>query len=103
MATIVGGIAVSHTPTIGFAHDAHKEQDPAWAPIFESFEPVKRWLREQQPDAIVYVYNGRVELWRGSIRFGLSVAAPFVWRCPSTLALTPFPQPAHRTGRADLP
>ena len=60
MATIVGGIAVSHTPTIGFAHDAHKEQDPAWAPIFESFEPVKRWLREQQPDAIVYVYNDHV-------------------------------------------
>ena len=60
MATIVGGIAVSHTPTIGFAHDAHKEQDPAWAPIFESFEPVKRWLREQQPDAIVYIYNDHV-------------------------------------------
>jgi gallate dioxygenase len=60
MATIVGGIAVSHTPTIGFAHDAHKEQDPAWAPIFESFEPVKHWLREHQPDAIVYVYNDHV-------------------------------------------
>ena len=60
MATIVGGIAVSHTPTIGFAHDAHKENDPDWAPIFESFEPVKRWLREQQPDAIVYVYNDHV-------------------------------------------
>jgi hypothetical protein len=26
---------------------------------------------------------GRVELWRGSIRFGLSVSAPFVWRCPN--------------------
>ena len=49
------------------------------------------------------VVVGRVELWRGSIRFGLSVSAPFVWRCPSILALTPFPQPAHRTGRADLP
>ncbi|CAD6556324.1 2,3-dihydroxyphenylpropionate/2, 3-dihydroxicinnamic acid 1,2-dioxygenase [Paraburkholderia hiiakae] len=60
MATIVGGIAVSHTPTIGFAHDAHKEKDPAWAPIFERFEPVKRWLRERQPDAIVYVYNDHV-------------------------------------------
>lgn len=60
MARIVGGVAVSHTPTIGFAHDAHKENDPAWAPIFESFEPVKQWLREQQPDAIVYVYNDHV-------------------------------------------
>ena len=47
--------------------------------------------------------DGRVEMWRGSSRFGLSVAAPFVWRCPSNLAITPFPHPAHRTGRADLP
>lgn len=28
MATIVGGIATSHTPTIGFALDAHKQEDP---------------------------------------------------------------------------
>ncbi|MBM3340888.1 MAG: hypothetical protein FJY56_02070, partial [Betaproteobacteria bacterium] len=42
---------------------------------------------------------GRVEMWRGSSRFGLSVAAPFVWRCPRNLAITPFPHPPHRTGR----
>ncbi|KAA1011394.1 hypothetical protein FVF58_15805 [Paraburkholderia panacisoli] len=47
--------------------------------------------------------HGRVEEWRGSSRFGLSVAASFVWRCPNSLALTPFPHPAHRTQRADLP
>ena len=46
---------------------------------------------------------GRVEMWRGSSRFGLSVAASFVWRCPNNLTLTPFPHPAHRTGHADLP
>src|SRR5207253_10093714 len=46
---------------------------------------------------------GRVGMWRGGSRFGLSVAAPFVWRCPSNLAVAPFPHPAHRTGRADLP
>ena len=39
---------------------------------------------------------GRVEMWRGSSRPGLSVAAPFVWRCPSNLAVAPFPHPAHR-------
>ena len=42
-------------------------------------------------------------MWRGGRRFGLSVAAPFVWRCPSNLAVTPFPHPAHRTGHADRP
>src|SRR5262252_7644111 len=46
---------------------------------------------------------GRVEMWRGGCRSGLSVAAPFLWRCPNTLAVAPFPHPAHRTGHADLP
>lgn len=57
MAQIIGGFAVSHTPTIAFAHDANKYDDPVWAPIFEGFEPVKQWLAEKQPDVILYVYN----------------------------------------------
>jgi len=48
-------------------------------------------------------WTRRVEMWRGGSRFGLSVSAPFVWRCPSNLAVAPFPHPAHRTGHADLP
>ncbi len=42
-------------------------------------------------------------MWRGDRRSGLSVAASCVWRCPSTLAVIPFPHPVHRTGLADLP
>ena len=45
---------------------------------------------------------GRVGMWRGGGRIGLSVSAPFVWRCLNSRALTPFPHPAHRTGRALL-
>lgn len=59
--------------------------------------------RHNQSSSEKLVCNGRVEMWRGSSRFGLSVAASFVWRCPNNLALTPFPHPAHRTGHADLP
>jgi hypothetical protein len=44
----------------------------------------------------------RVGVWRGGGRFGLSVAAPFVWRCPSNPAVAPFPHPSHRTERAQL-
>jgi hypothetical protein len=47
--------------------------------------------------------DGRVEMWCGGVRSGLSVTAPFVWRCPGNLAVAPFPHPAHRTGRADFP
>ena len=47
--------------------------------------------------------QGRVEMWRGGVRLDLSVAAPFVWRCLSSSAVTPFPHPAHRTGQAAFP
>ena len=60
MARIIGGIATSHTPTIGFALDTHKQNDPVWAPIFEGYEPVKDWLREKRPDVLVYIYNDHV-------------------------------------------
>jgi len=60
MATIVGGIATSHTPTIGFAVDTHKEKDPVWAPIFEAYKPVQKWLAEQAPDVLFYIYNDHV-------------------------------------------
>ena len=57
MATIVGGIATSHTPTIAFAKDANKMDDPVWKPIFEGYEPVQQWFRDKQPDVLVYIYN----------------------------------------------
>lgn len=60
MATIVGGIATSHTPTIGFALDANKQSDSVWAPIFKGYEPVKQWLADKQPDVLFYVYNDHI-------------------------------------------
>jgi gallate dioxygenase len=57
MARIVGGFACSHTPTIGFALDHHKQNDPAWAPIFKDFERIRTWLAEKKPDALVWVFN----------------------------------------------
>ena len=60
MATIVGGLATSHTPTIGFALDTHKQDDPVWAPIFKGYEPVQRWLRDKDPDVLFLIYNDHV-------------------------------------------
>ena len=55
-----GGIASSHTPTIGFALDAQKQTDPAWAPIFEGYRPVQAWLAEKQPDVLLMIFNDHV-------------------------------------------
>ena len=60
MAKIIGGLAVSHTPTIGFAVDHNKQEESAWAPIFESFAPMQKWLEEKKPDALVYIFNDHV-------------------------------------------
>ncbi len=60
MARIIGAIACSHTPTIGFAFDRNKQQDPVWAPIFAAFEPVQRWLAERKPDVLFFIYNDHV-------------------------------------------
>jgi gallate dioxygenase len=60
MATIVGGIATSHTPTIGFALDTGKQRDPVWAPIFEGYKPVQQWLADRRPDVLFFIYNDHV-------------------------------------------
>src|SRR5688572_7398415 len=60
MATIVGGIATSHTPTIGFALDTGKQKDPVWAPIFEGYKPVQQWLAAKKPDVLFLIYNDHV-------------------------------------------
>ena len=60
MATIVGGIAASHTPTIGFAFDRDKRDDPVWAPIFTAFEPVQAWLQGKKPDVLLFIYNDHI-------------------------------------------
>ena len=60
MATIIGGIGSSHTPTIGFALDTLKQKDPVWAPIFEGYRPVQRWLAEKRPDVLFFIFNDHV-------------------------------------------
>ena len=60
MAKIIGGLAVSHTPTIGFAVDHNKQEESAWAPIFEGFAPMQEWLEEKKPDVLVYIFNDHV-------------------------------------------
>ncbi len=60
MARIIGAVAASHTPTIGFAYDRQKQDDPAWKPIFDGFKPVQQWLAAQKPDVLFMIFNDHV-------------------------------------------
>ncbi len=57
MATIVGGIATSHIPTIGKAIGKGWCNEPEWKPFFDSYKPVHAWLEKVRPDVAVVVYN----------------------------------------------
>jgi gallate dioxygenase len=60
MARILGAIASSHTPTIGFAFDKKKQDDPVWAPIFEAYAPIRAWLAARKPDVLLLIFNDHV-------------------------------------------
>lgn len=60
MATIIGAVACSHTPTIGFAFDKNKRDDPVWAPIFEAFAAPREWLATHKPDVALFIFNDHV-------------------------------------------
>lgn len=60
MARIVGGIGASHSPTIGFAKDTAKNNDPAWKPIFDGFDVIRSWVHDKKIDVIFMIYNDHV-------------------------------------------
>ncbi|CAL75724.1 Protocatechuate dioxygenase [Bradyrhizobium sp. ORS 278] len=60
MARIIGGIGASHSPTIGFALDMKKQNDPAWKPIFDGFAAVRDWVRRKDIDVLFMIYNDHI-------------------------------------------
>jgi len=60
MARIIGGIGASHSPTIGYAKDTKKHNDPAWKPIFDGFDVVRGWVQDKKIDVLFLIYNDHV-------------------------------------------
>ena len=57
MGRIVGGIGLSHVPSIGPVVDRGRTQEPAWKPLFDAYVPVREWLQRLDPDVAIVVYN----------------------------------------------
>ena len=79
MARIIGGIGTSHVPTIGAAYDAKRQNDPAWAPLFEGYVAVAEWLKQTAPDVLVMFYNDHANSFFFDCypTFALGVSAEF--------------------------
>jgi protocatechuate 4,5-dioxygenase beta chain len=79
MAKIIAGVGTSHTPAIGAAVDNGKTGEPYWAPLFQGYEPAKKWMAETRPDVVIMVYNDHVNAFDFKIipTFGLGCADDF--------------------------
>lgn len=92
MARIVGGIGSSHAPSIAQAWDKGQQADVLWAPLFDGYKPVKRWLAELRPDLMIAVYNDHLN------RFFFDAYPTFALGAADT-----FPQADEGWGKRDLP
>jgi protocatechuate 4,5-dioxygenase beta chain len=79
MARITAGVACSHVPAMGAAFDLGKQQEAYWKPVFDDFEWVKAWEREQKPDVVVLVYNDHASAFDMNVipTFALGAAESF--------------------------
>lgn len=57
MARITAGVTTSHIPAVGAALDNGKTKEPYWQPVFQGYEWVQAWQKEQKPDVVILVYN----------------------------------------------
>jgi protocatechuate 4,5-dioxygenase, beta chain len=80
MARITASVYTSHVPAIGAALDLGKQNDPYWSPLFKGYEFSKQWLRENQPDVILLVYNDH------ATAFSLDMIPTFALGCAADYA-----------------
>jgi protocatechuate 4,5-dioxygenase beta chain len=57
---VVGGIGLSHVPSVGPVVDRSRQSAPAWKPLFDAYVPVREWLSRLKPDVAIVVYNDHV-------------------------------------------
>lgn len=92
MATILGGIGCTHSPSVAVAFDRGHTEQPEWKPFFENTTPVKSWLTELAPDTMIVFYNDHLN------RFPLSTYPTFAVGCDDVLRVA---DEGH--GKRDLP
>jgi protocatechuate 4,5-dioxygenase beta chain len=80
MAKIIGGVGTTHVPAIGAAIDQGKTDEDYWRPVFEGYEPSKKWMAETNPDVVILVYNDHATAFSLEIipTFALGVAEAFI-------------------------
>ncbi len=78
-AKITASVYTSHVPAIGAALDLGKSGNEYWSPLFQGYEPSKKWLSENKPDVIFLVYNDHATAFNLDLipTFAIGCAAEF--------------------------
>lgn len=78
-ARVTASVYTSHVPAIGVAMDLGRTEDAYWKPLFDGYEPSRRWLAAHRPDVVILVYNDHATAF--SLRmiptFAIGTAASF--------------------------
>jgi protocatechuate 4,5-dioxygenase beta chain len=79
VAELISGLTTSHVPAVGAAIDLGKTQEPYWKPVFQGFDFTKQWIKEQNVDVVILVYNDHATAFSLEIipTFALGCAAEF--------------------------
>ncbi len=79
MAAITASVYTSHVPAIGAALDTGKHTEPYWQRVFAGYEFSKQWMRAQQPDVVLLVYNDHATAFSLDMipTFAIGTAASF--------------------------
>lgn len=57
MARITAGVASSHVPLLGVAHNQSMARDAYFEPVFAGFDWTREWEKTEKPDVVILIYN----------------------------------------------
>lgn len=79
MARIIAGIGTSHVPAIGAAVDNAITDNDYWKPLFDGYQPARKWLADTKPDVAIIVYNDHASAFSLELipTFAIGVAEAF--------------------------
>ena len=84
MAKLVAALTTSHVPAIAAAMDTGLTHDPYWKPLFDGYDPAKRFVEEVKPDITIVVYNDHASA------FSIDIVPTFSWHMIEHLVAQEF-------------
>jgi len=94
MSTLLGGVGIAHTPSMGYQYDkGHADEwEPKWKDWFDGTRPVRDWLKTKAPTHVIVIYNDHMNYFDLSTypTFAIGMANHFP-QADEGYGLRPFP------------